>query len=605
MTEWKKSRAGGHLGSFPGQGDFKDRAIKIMKGGYSFYTVTDPTSLSKLVKAFKPPRIIQVKNYYHSPIGTFTIGEGEILVILDAKKGKVVSGSDESRDTFKLPVGNRDIQFSPIYNSKVESFSSSQLVECTVLPVVVAPAKTFTDAKGKCVEGGTHLFLSKSNSKSKSNRNTLKAKSRVGKVSITANTNARFTVNTRKTALTLTEIDEYLSLPISVKPVADDDDISTIPMVNLDSIHVEEIVTALVRFADTSVLPILQLPATLDITACVIAPKTKEDLTEIIEQAEADYVNLADLKRMSPPPPVPERCPIPQSSPVLSPSNSCSHMKEESLSLPTETTQSQSSGNTHPHLRDNDMKTSRPTSQGAQPHPQYPRYVMPPSRSQAELSLPTPFAAVDDENEYSEIPAFLQGTTPYMYLTPHTAQLSPPPCSNSATASPPQLGKHTSLAQLSALCPEVPPSSPPANPLHSVAPLPRPPFPTSHSTVPTPHSPPPLPLRRAPVPRPPAHQSVHTSLQPALNSASSLPEANISYLRSLSTDQILCLLSAMSLECYCEAFRKECIDGELFASLDVEILQELGVKSKIHQLRLKKMQDGHHSAKSILEAGAN
>ena len=520
------------------QESFQDRAMKIIQGGYSFYAVTDPMPLRTLVKAFKPPRVVQVKNYYHSPIGTLTVGEGQILVILDAKKGKVVSGSDTGEETFKLPVTSKDIRFSPMFHHKVEMFTAKDLLSNTVLPSVVSPVRTFTDIKGKSVEAGTHLFLSKSKGTLfKHNQNIIKAQSEFGTVSISSSIDVHFTVGIKETALTLKEIDEFLSFPLSTKPVSEDDDINTIPRVNLDSIQTEEIVTALIRFADTASLPILELPASLDITACIIAPKTREELEEIYEKAETEYVNLSEWRKPVPPA-IPKRCPIAQETSPPPEQGSYVYVKSQQLDLTARVSDQPHKGECRETMeRSSDANPPKAPPVGPRTDLITPRYTSPPSH-QAKLS--TQYAGIgsmDDSSTYCEIPAHLQKPTVYM--------------------------------------PSTPPTMPPLLPPRTVGP----PLPT-HSTTP-----------------PPAPQ-----VQTQKPESTTQTEDNVKYLKSLSCEQVQQLLSAMSLSCYCEAFAKECIDGELFSSLDREMLEELGVKSKIHHLRLLKIQEGHHSAKSIVES---
>ena len=48
----------------------------------------------------------------------------------------------------------------------------------------------------------------------------------------------------------------------------------------------------------------------------------------------------------------------------------------------------------------------------------------------------------------------------------------------------------------------------------------------------------------------------------------------------------------MDLPQYREAFSKEWVDGEVFKDLDEEALQELGVASKLHRLKLMKVITG-------------
>ena len=66
--------------------------------------------------------------------------------------------------------------------------------------------------------------------------------------------------------------------------------------------------------------------------------------------------------------------------------------------------------------------------------------------------------------------------------------------------------------------------------------------------------------------------------------------------------QVQELLQVMNLGQYKEKFADEMISGELLIELGSEDLeQDLEIKSKIHRLRLMKIIEGHHSARSILE----
>ena len=51
----------------------------------------------------------------------------------------------------------------------------------------------------------------------------------------------------------------------------------------------------------------------------------------------------------------------------------------------------------------------------------------------------------------------------------------------------------------------------------------------------------------------------------------------------------------MLLPQYREAFSREWVDGEVFKDLDEEALQELGVASKLHRMKLMKVITGSYS----------
>ena len=85
-------------------------------------------------------------------------------------------------------------------------------------------------------------------------------------------------------------------------------------------------------------------------------------------------------------------------------------------------------------------------------------------------------------------------------------------------------------------------------------------------------------------------------LEPSLTS----PDRNVEFLKSLDIDMVQQLLSAMNLSQHKERFRAEQVDGEILACCDVEVLQELGVTSRVQQIRLTMIIDGKHSAAALL-----
>ena len=58
----------------------------------------------------------------------------------------------------------------------------------------------------------------------------------------------------------------------------------------------------------------------------------------------------------------------------------------------------------------------------------------------------------------------------------------------------------------------------------------------------------------------------------------------------------------MGLPQYKEVFSRECIDGAILLELDAEVLScELGVKSKIHCVKLTKLISGDYSIEQFLQ----
>ena len=65
--------------------------------------------------------------------------------------------------------------------------------------------------------------------------------------------------------------------------------------------------------------------------------------------------------------------------------------------------------------------------------------------------------------------------------------------------------------------------------------------------------------------------------------------------------QILHVLDSMGLHQYKEVFSRERIDGAVLLELDAEVLScELGIKSKIHCVKLTKLISGEYSIQKFL-----
>lgn len=100
------------------------------------------------------------------------------------------------------------------------------------------------------------------------------------------------------------------------------------------------------------------------------------------------------------------------------------------------------------------------------------------------------------------------------------------------------------------------------------------------------------PLKKLPLVQHPKFEELERSL--------TSPDRNVEFLKSLDINMVQRLLSAMNLSQHKESFRAEHVDGEILACCDVEALQELGVTSRVQQIRLTKIIDGTHSAAALL-----
>lgn len=78
-------------------------------------------------------------------------------------------------------------------------------------------------------------------------------------------------------------------------------------------------------------------------------------------------------------------------------------------------------------------------------------------------------------------------------------------------------------------------------------------------------------------------------------------ERNKAYIGRLNANQVVELLKEMDLSCYVDTFTKERISGDVLLELEeTDLQQELGVKSKVHRIRLMKIINGDHNAADFL-----
>ena len=77
-------------------------------------------------------------------------------------------------------------------------------------------------------------------------------------------------------------------------------------------------------------------------------------------------------------------------------------------------------------------------------------------------------------------------------------------------------------------------------------------------------------------------------------------DRNVAFLKSLDIDMVQRLLVGMNLSEHRERFFAEYVDGEILSSCDLQSLEELGVTSRIQQIRLTKLIDGTYSASTFL-----
>lgn len=567
----------------------------ITQGHHSFLPVSKKLSLKQFIKAYKPPCCVVSQSHFSSPLGNVNLTDKQILKVQEVKRARVVYGCGIGGEDFTIPASATDVHFAPFPPEGFRSLcTAGELLASKLLPAVVVPTESFTDPNGKAVDAGTHLFLPVKTKSTlfRSTRKTLKAMSPYGEVVIDAWCPAK--LRTKLIALTLQEIVEHFPFPINVKPVSDDEDLNSLPQLFLNEVIMEDIIVASAKFDGHTDAPLMELPTSYNVDVVVVQQMATKDVVKMIEASDINKASAHNLKRQLEdlvPPPLPEK--------------GDALLRLSPKPPPAQHRDSRSSSDGSPD-DEYEVIHGMPTESAQQ---YYPR-----------PQLPTPNSIRGHRNEYV-----------------HSSQLpSRPPPPRPLAAMPPSLPT-TELAAISTHTQQQPMYQPkPGEYMHLQKPnLPtdsegysmvtgdmiagRKTYQTPESWAPLPPPPPPYLQERttsdlaslggpsAAMPKPDAYPtkgrnsfSYDTMSLSSFSQYSDPTDENIEYLKSLSCLHVIRLLESMHLECYREAFQHEQIDGEVLSSLDDEMLVELGVKSSLHRLRLKKVIKGVLSAKEIL-----
>ena len=565
----------------------------INRGHLSFLPVSKRLSLKQFSKAYKPTCCVVSQSHFSSLLGNVNITEKQILEVQEVKQAAVVYGCGIDGQDFTIPASSTDVLFAPIPPEGISAVcGAGELLTSKFLPAVIVPKEPFADANGKSVDGGTHLFpqAKPKSTLFRSTRKTLKAASSNGEVVIDAYCPAHF--STRLIALTLQEIVDHFSLPMNVKPISDDEDLNGVPQLLLNEVAMEDVIVASAKFDGHTEVPVMELPTSFNIDVVVVRKMATQDVVKMIEGAGIKQAAAANMKRQLEdlvPPPLPEKGDALLRSLAPKPP-------------PTRRRDSASSSDSNPDV-EYEVVYDELSEPGGQHHPR-PRLSTPPT---------------------------MQGHGSELMHSPSLpnrplSRLLPPKPPSLTTIQPVAISAHTQNTPYQPKAGEY---------MH----LQRPSFPMdsdSYATVtgdmvarmktyPTPQS-------WAPTPPPSHAQERRSECMTSVGTSAALPtpdvftpkavssfsydtmslssssqysdpsDENIEYLKSLSCTRVLHLLESMRLECYREAFQHEQIDGEVLSSLDDEMLLELGVKSSLHRMRLKKVIRGVLSAKEHLDA---
>ena len=565
----------------------------ITRGHYSFLPVSQRLSLKQFAKAYSSPSCIVSQSHFSSLLGTVNIAEKQILDVQEVKQARVVYGCGIGGEDFTIPASSTDVLFAPIPPEGTGGVcTAGELLASKLLPAVVAPEESFTDANGREVDGETHLFLPAKPKATlfRSTRKTLKAMSPNGEVVIDAQCQARF--RTKLIALTLQEIVDHFPLPMNVKPISDDEDLNGVPQLILNEVVMEDIIVATGKFDGRTQVSLMELPTSFNVDVVVVQQMATQDVVKMIEAADINQAAAANLKRRLEdlvPPPLPEkgdallRSLAPKPPPARrqdSTSSSDSSPEVDYEAVYDELNEPVGQSYSGPHLpmpiaiQSHGSKHVHSPSLPSRPPPRPPPLMSP--------SLPPTEAATI--SAHAQHTMYQSKPGEYMHLQRPNPLMD---CDGYSTVTADMVAGRKTY--------------PTPNPRAQVRPLSHvqerrnsefaSPVGTS-AAVPNPDT---FPLKAT------SSLSYDTVSLSSFLQCSDPCDDNVEYLKSLSCTRVLHLLESMHLECYREAFQHEQIDGEVLSSLDDEMLVELGVKSSLHRLRLKKVIKGVSSAKDHLD----
>ena len=559
----------------------------ITRGEYSFLPVSKSLSLKQFVKAYRSPCCIVTQSHFNSFLGTVNIADKQILAVTEVKQARVAYGSAAEGESFTIPASCTDVLFAPFPPEGMNRLcTASELLASKLLPAVVVPQEAFTDANGREVDSGIHLFLP-AKSKGTLFRNTrksLKAMSADGQVVIDVQCQARFC--TKKIGLSVEEIAANLSLPLQVKPISDDEDLNGIPHLFLNEVVTEDIIMATVKFDGRMQSTEMEIPSSSNVDVVILQPIATQEVVRLIEMANIDQAAVADLKKHledQVPPPLPEKGDaLPNSLPPKPPLP-----KRPDSSSSSESGTDSKCEVIYDELQD----VVKPGNQ----------YVTQPMQDRGRESLPTlPSGPPSRPLPYLPVLSSPYNSSPFTSTRSVQSAGYQPPRSIDYTdllPSNPQTDSDYCVMHTAAGRP-----GPTMNPLEQPQ-QPREQRDRALASMPVAASVNPS-MSGAFPPNARCSMTYDTMSMSSVSQYSDPKDENIEYLKTLSCIRVLHLLESMHLECYCEAFRKEQIDGEVLSSLDDEMLMELGVKSSLHRLRLRKVISGVQSAKDHLDGNA-
>ena len=265
-----------------------------LKSANQFQSTSNPMSLSTFLQAYKPPALVRIKEDHQCPLGTLSLKQHQILVILSSIPSlNIVTGTKDGQ-IFKLAAYDNQALFSPSTPHAKQLYTYKDLLSAPEQPCLVSPLSDFRDKKNRLIEKGTPLLVKWSHSHFKRSTPKLRTLDKEA-VYIPSDIPVQFSSRPQDTCLVLNDLLEHFQLPLDAYFLQSSSD-GMIQKVELHREDKEDAVVGLLRF-DTVIDPVFYIPSSLPVKLETI--KTEEDsaMKDIYATAKYDYVKIQTLRR--------------------------------------------------------------------------------------------------------------------------------------------------------------------------------------------------------------------------------------------------------------------------------------------------------------------
>ena len=215
-------------GSSNGNADSSQILLKLnpyLKISKEMAKVINPLSSrmlpSLLLQAYKPPALVRIKEDHQCPLGTLSLKQHQILVILSSIPSlNIVTGTKDGQ-IFKLAAYDNQALFSPSTPHAKQLYTYKDLLSAPEQPCLVSPLSDFRDKKNRLIEKGTPLLVKWSHSHFKRSTPKLRTLDKEA-VYIPSDIPVQFSSRPQDTCLVLNDLLEHFQLPLSVTSISGD-----------------------------------------------------------------------------------------------------------------------------------------------------------------------------------------------------------------------------------------------------------------------------------------------------------------------------------------------------------------------------------------------